>query len=245
MPSCARYGKEGVGSSRPNWRWILCFLEGPKAHTSGNACAYPEACRTLPGRRCQRPGTPRARLPVDAPPGMQAGCFSAGAVGRDACRDAAQPGGAGARFGVRPRRQAAWSTGSSLPATSSPAYTPRQAHAVSGPGPEPASANAGRRRAERARALPLPMCWRRGTVWVGGSSPTPGHSPPSPPPHRRLGCGWGRASRDGGHRSRRRAGHACRPAWSECCGGARACVRHDKGPGRQRPTSPCPRAPPP
>ena len=38
MPSCARYFKEGVGSSRPNWRWIMCFLERPKANTSCNAC---------------------------------------------------------------------------------------------------------------------------------------------------------------------------------------------------------------
>jgi hypothetical protein len=26
MTSRARYFKEGVGSSRPNWRWIMCFL---------------------------------------------------------------------------------------------------------------------------------------------------------------------------------------------------------------------------
>ena len=38
MTSCARYFKEGVGSSRPNWRWIMCFLERPKANTSCNAC---------------------------------------------------------------------------------------------------------------------------------------------------------------------------------------------------------------
>ncbi len=38
MTSCARYFKEGVGSSRPNWRWIMCFLECPKANTSCNAC---------------------------------------------------------------------------------------------------------------------------------------------------------------------------------------------------------------
>jgi len=31
MTSYARYFKEGVGSSRPNWRWIMCFLERPKA----------------------------------------------------------------------------------------------------------------------------------------------------------------------------------------------------------------------
>jgi hypothetical protein len=38
MTSCARYFKEGVGSSRPNWRWIMCFLERPKVNTSCNAC---------------------------------------------------------------------------------------------------------------------------------------------------------------------------------------------------------------
>ena len=27
MTSSARYFKEGVGSSRPKWRWIICFLE--------------------------------------------------------------------------------------------------------------------------------------------------------------------------------------------------------------------------
>ena len=37
MTSYARYFKEGVGSSRPNWRWIMCFLERPKANTSCNA----------------------------------------------------------------------------------------------------------------------------------------------------------------------------------------------------------------
>ncbi len=26
MTSFARYFKEGVGSSRPNWRWIMCFF---------------------------------------------------------------------------------------------------------------------------------------------------------------------------------------------------------------------------
>ena len=34
MTSSTRYFKEGVGSSRPNWRWIMCFLERPKANTS-------------------------------------------------------------------------------------------------------------------------------------------------------------------------------------------------------------------
>src|SRR5215471_8130798 len=38
MTSYARYFKEGVGSSRPNWRWIMCFLEWPKANTWCNAC---------------------------------------------------------------------------------------------------------------------------------------------------------------------------------------------------------------
>src|SRR5215471_9260948 len=38
MTSYARYFKEGVGSSRPSWRWIMCFLEWPKANTSCNAC---------------------------------------------------------------------------------------------------------------------------------------------------------------------------------------------------------------
>src|SRR5712692_7004129 len=32
MTSSARYCKKGVGSSRPNWRWIMCFLERPKAN---------------------------------------------------------------------------------------------------------------------------------------------------------------------------------------------------------------------
>src|SRR5712692_934791 len=37
MTSSARYFKKGVGSSRPNWRWIMCFLERPKANTSCTA----------------------------------------------------------------------------------------------------------------------------------------------------------------------------------------------------------------
>src|SRR5215510_1873581 len=37
MTSCARYFKEGVGSRRPNWRWLMCFLELPKANTSCKA----------------------------------------------------------------------------------------------------------------------------------------------------------------------------------------------------------------
>jgi len=37
MTSSARYFKEGVGSSRPNWRWIICFLERPKVNTSCKA----------------------------------------------------------------------------------------------------------------------------------------------------------------------------------------------------------------
>src|SRR4029434_1750395 len=37
MTSSARYFKEGVGSSRPSWRWIMCFLERPKANTSCRA----------------------------------------------------------------------------------------------------------------------------------------------------------------------------------------------------------------
>src|SRR5215831_5262224 len=39
MTSRARYCKEGVGSSRPNWRWIMCFLERRKAYTSCKAVA--------------------------------------------------------------------------------------------------------------------------------------------------------------------------------------------------------------
>src|SRR4029453_2712341 len=39
MTSPARYFKEGVGSSRPNWRWIMCFLERLKANTSCKAVA--------------------------------------------------------------------------------------------------------------------------------------------------------------------------------------------------------------
>ena len=37
MTSCARYFKAGVGSSRPNWRWIMCFVERPKTNTSWKA----------------------------------------------------------------------------------------------------------------------------------------------------------------------------------------------------------------
>jgi hypothetical protein len=37
MTSSARYFKKGVGSSRPNWRWIMCFVECPKANTSCKA----------------------------------------------------------------------------------------------------------------------------------------------------------------------------------------------------------------
>ena len=37
MTSRVRYFREGVGSSRPNWRWIICFLERPKANTSCKA----------------------------------------------------------------------------------------------------------------------------------------------------------------------------------------------------------------
>jgi hypothetical protein len=35
--SCVRYCKEGVGSRRPKWRWLMCFLELPKAQTSCKA----------------------------------------------------------------------------------------------------------------------------------------------------------------------------------------------------------------
>jgi len=37
MTSGARYFKAGVGSSRPNWRWIMCFVERPKTNTSWKA----------------------------------------------------------------------------------------------------------------------------------------------------------------------------------------------------------------
>ena len=37
MTSSARYFKAGVGSRRPNWRWLMCFLELPKAKTSCKA----------------------------------------------------------------------------------------------------------------------------------------------------------------------------------------------------------------
>src|SRR5262245_36999565 len=37
MTSYARYFKEEVGSRRPNWRWLMCFLELPKANTSCKA----------------------------------------------------------------------------------------------------------------------------------------------------------------------------------------------------------------
>jgi hypothetical protein len=45
MTSSARYFKEGVGSSRPNCRWIICFLERPKANTSCRALV--KCCRRL------------------------------------------------------------------------------------------------------------------------------------------------------------------------------------------------------
>src|SRR5215831_13606046 len=47
MTSSARYFKEGVGSSRPSWRWIMCFLERPKAKTSFRALV--KCCRQLLG----------------------------------------------------------------------------------------------------------------------------------------------------------------------------------------------------
>ena len=37
MTSSARYFKEGVDSRRPNWRWIMCFVERPKPNTSCKA----------------------------------------------------------------------------------------------------------------------------------------------------------------------------------------------------------------
>jgi hypothetical protein len=37
MTSSARYFKEGVGSSRPHWRWIICFLDWPKTNISCKA----------------------------------------------------------------------------------------------------------------------------------------------------------------------------------------------------------------
>ena len=44
MTSSARYFKEGVGSRRPNWRWIRCFLEWPKANTWCKACVKRCSC---------------------------------------------------------------------------------------------------------------------------------------------------------------------------------------------------------
>src|SRR5712671_2107732 len=44
MTSYARYFKEGVDSRRPNWRWIMCFLERPKAKTSCKACVKRLSC---------------------------------------------------------------------------------------------------------------------------------------------------------------------------------------------------------
>ena len=44
MTSSARYFKKGVGSSRPNWRWIMCFLERPKANTSCKAWVKRFSC---------------------------------------------------------------------------------------------------------------------------------------------------------------------------------------------------------
>ena len=37
MTLSTRYFKKGAGSSRPNWRWTMCFLERPKANTSCKA----------------------------------------------------------------------------------------------------------------------------------------------------------------------------------------------------------------
>src|SRR5262249_54079612 len=37
MTSFARYFSEGVDSSRPKWRWIMCFLERLKTNTSCKA----------------------------------------------------------------------------------------------------------------------------------------------------------------------------------------------------------------
>ncbi len=45
MTSSARYFKAGVGSSRPSWRWIMCFLERPKANTSCRALV--KCCKRL------------------------------------------------------------------------------------------------------------------------------------------------------------------------------------------------------
>jgi hypothetical protein len=39
MTSRARYFKEGVGSSRPHWRWLMCFWERLQANTSWKAVA--------------------------------------------------------------------------------------------------------------------------------------------------------------------------------------------------------------
>src|SRR6516225_5516499 len=47
MTSSARYFKEGVGSSRPSWRWILCFLERLKANTACRALV--KCCKRLWG----------------------------------------------------------------------------------------------------------------------------------------------------------------------------------------------------
>jgi hypothetical protein len=44
MTSSARYFKYGVGSSRPNWRWLICFLELPKAKTSCKAFVKRLSC---------------------------------------------------------------------------------------------------------------------------------------------------------------------------------------------------------
>jgi hypothetical protein len=37
MTSSTRYFKEGVGSSRPNCRWIICLVDRPRANTSWRA----------------------------------------------------------------------------------------------------------------------------------------------------------------------------------------------------------------
>src|SRR6516165_9374874 len=47
MTSSARYFKEGDGSSRPSWRWIMCFVERPKGKTSCRALV--KCCRRLWG----------------------------------------------------------------------------------------------------------------------------------------------------------------------------------------------------
>ena len=155
------------------------------------------------GRRCHRPDTPLARVLVDALPWRRAGGVSAGAGGRDARRDGAHPGGAGARGGVRLLPRAAWvhglppadtcqSGGHNLPAPPQRgALAPRTGPPAQGGG-EP-----------RARGLFLGSVARHDAPLGGGPRRLNARgcpSPPPPPPPAAAGVGRpGRGGTRGGH----------------------------------------------